>query len=206
VELYALLPPGEGPEIVQAAIPEGASILELGAGAGRMTHALLAHGHPVVAVDESPEMLERIRGAETIQARIQELELGRRFAVVLLASHFINVPDEGLRLRLLRTCRRHVDEDGCVLIERHKPTWFDEAVPGEREAGEMVSRLRDVARPAPGLLSATVEYQIGDDVWTQWFTARQVDDGELAAALAEAGLVVDEYLTDDGTWVRAIPA
>ncbi len=42
----------------------GASILELGCGAGRVTHPLVALGHPVVAVDESPEMLAHVRGAE----------------------------------------------------------------------------------------------------------------------------------------------
>ena len=57
VELYRLLPPMGEPEIVHAAIPAGAAILELGAGAGRVTHALVALGHPVVAVDESAEML-----------------------------------------------------------------------------------------------------------------------------------------------------
>jgi len=55
------------PEIVHAAVPPGASILELGAGAGRVTHPLVALGHPVVAVDESAEMLARIRGAETVR-------------------------------------------------------------------------------------------------------------------------------------------
>jgi len=84
VELYELLPPGEEPAIVHTAVPPGASILELGAGAGRMTHPLLRLGHPVVAVDESPEMLARIHGAETVRAKIQSLDLGRRFDVVLL--------------------------------------------------------------------------------------------------------------------------
>jgi SAM-dependent methyltransferase len=205
VELYTLLSPGDGPEIVHAAIPAGASILELGAGVGRMTHPLLESGHPVVAVDESPEMLARIRGAETIQAKIQRLDLGRRFDAVLLASHFINAPDEGFRLRILRTCRRHVRDDGCVLIERHKPSWFEEAAPGERDLGTFISRLRDVARPGPGLLSATVEYEVGGRVWRQWFTARRVDDRDLASVLAEADLAVDAYLNDDRTWVRAVP-
>jgi len=34
----------------------------------------------------------------------------------------------------------------------------------------------------------------------------RLDDGELAAVLAEAGLAVDAYLTGDGSWVRAVPA
>jgi SAM-dependent methyltransferase len=204
VELYKLLPPGEGPDIVHAAIPAGASILELGAGVGRMTHPLLAAGHAVTAVDESPEMLEHIRGAETVQARIEDLDLGRRFDAVLLASHFVNVPDAEERRRLLLACRRHVRDGGCVLIERHAPAWFDDAdEEEERSLGPVTVQLRDIERPAPGLLSATVECRARDRVWTQWFTARRVDDDELAMVLAEAGLAVDVYLSD--TWVRAVP-
>jgi SAM-dependent methyltransferase len=206
VDFYALMPPMGEPGIVHAAIPAGASILELGAGAGRVTHPLLALGHPVVAVDESPEMLARIRGAETVPARIQDLALGRRFDAVLLASFLVNVADHRLRRRFLEACREHVDDGGCVLIQRHPPQWFDEAAEGERTSGGITFRLRDLRRPGPGLLTATVEYQVGDQVWTQSFTAERLDDEALAAALAEAGLAVDAYLTGDGSWVRAVPA
>jgi SAM-dependent methyltransferase len=206
VELYALLPPMGEPEVVHGAVPAGASILELGAGAGRMTHRLVELGHPVVAVDESPEMLARVRGAETVRAAIQDLDLGRRFDVVLLASFLVNVPDGDLRRRFLLACRRHVGGGGQVLLQRHPPAWFEEAAAGERTSGAITFRLHDLRRPAPGLLEATVEYQVRERVWTQWFRTRRLDDGELAAALAEAGLVVDAYLTGDGSWVRAVPA
>ena len=206
VELYALLEPTGEPEIVHAAVPAGASVLELGAGAGRVTHRLLALGHPVVAVDESAEMLARIRGAATVPATIQGLRLVRRFDVVLLASFLVNTDDRDVRGRFLETCRRHVRDGGCVLIQRHPPAWFDEATEGEGVAGGVLHRLRDLRRPGPGLLAATVEYQVGDRVWTQTFTAERLDDEALAAALAEAGLAVDAYLTGDGSWVRAVPA
>jgi SAM-dependent methyltransferase len=194
------------PEVVHAALPAGASILELGAGAGRVTHPLVALGHPVVAVDESAEMLARVRGAETVRARIQELDLGRRFDAVLLASFLVNTADRGLRGRFLEACRRHLGDGGCVLVQRHPPGWFDEASEGERTAGGVTYRLRDLRRPAPGLLAATVGYQAGDRVWTQSFTAERLDDHALAAALGEAGLDLDAYLTGDGSWVRAVPA
>jgi SAM-dependent methyltransferase len=206
VELYALLEPTGEPEVVHAAVPPGASILELGAGAGRVTHPLVALGHPVVAVDESPEMLARIRGAETVRARIQDLELGRRFDAVLLASFLVNTDDREARRRFLATCRRHVADGGCVLVQRHPPGWFEQAAEGEGVAGGVLHRLRDVSRPGPGLLAARVEYQVGDRVWTQSFTAERLDDPALEAALAEAGLAVDTYLTGDGSWVRAVPA
>jgi len=211
VEFYAALTPASEPPIIHAAIPEGASILELGAGAGRVTHALLALGHQVVAVDESPEMLERIHGAETVLARIEDLVLDRRFDSVLFASYLINVPDLECRRTLLAACQRHVRADGCVLIQRHEPEWFDTAAPFERHhgqlpQGELIYRMRDVTRPVPGLVSATMEYRIGDRTWTQGFTSQLVDDAQLAEDLAAVGLAVDAYLTDDRTWIRARPS
>ena len=206
VDFYALLPAMGEPEPVHAAIPAGASILELGAGTGRMTHPLLNLGHPVVAVDESPEMLAHIHGAETVNTQIQALDLGRRFDVVLLASFMVNTADDALRRDFLRACRRHVRDDGQVLLQRHAPAWFEEAAEGEATEEGITFRLRDLERPGPGLLSATTEYQVGDRLWTQWFTARRLDDEELAAALADAGLAVGAYLTGDGSWVRAVPA
>jgi SAM-dependent methyltransferase len=200
-----MLPPGDDPGIVHAAVPAGASILELGAGAGRTTHALVVLGHPVVAVDESPEMLERVRGAETVCRPIQGLDLGRRFDAVLLASHLVNTVDPALRRAFLDACRHHVRDGGAVLVQRHDPAWFDTAAPAEQRGPAMTVRLRDVRRPGPGLLSATVEYQAGERVWAQWFVARRLDDAELAAALRQAGLAVDAYLTPDRTWVRAVP-
>ena len=107
VALYARLPALGEPELIHDAIPAGAEILELGAGAGRVTHGLLALGHPVVAVDNSAEMLALVEGAETVHAHIETLDLGRRFPVVVLASNFINHPDVTERRGLLACCARH---------------------------------------------------------------------------------------------------
>jgi SAM-dependent methyltransferase len=150
VDLYALLPPMGEPRVVHAAVPAGATILELGAGAGRVTGPLVALGHPVVAVDESPEMLARVRGAETVRASIQDLRLGRRFDAVLLGSFLVNVADHGLRHRFLEACRDHVDDGGCVLVQRDPPSWFDQAAEGERTLDGITFRLRDLRRPGPG--------------------------------------------------------
>ena len=162
VELYRLLPPMGEPEIVHAAIPAHADILELGAGAGRVTHALVALGHPVVAVDESAEMLACIRGAETVLAKIQRLRLDRRFDVVLLASQLVNVPDRALRRRFLETRRAHVRGQGWVLVQRHEPAWLDEAAEEERTpAGSpsgcatCAARRQGCSRPRPSTRRAS---------------------------------------------------
>lgn len=207
VELYARLPARQEPDIIHAAAGEGSTILELGCGTGRVTHPLVALGHAVTAVDESPEMLRRVRGAETVRARIEELDLGgRRFGAVVLGSHLVNEPSEILAAAWLATCRRHVADDGCVIIEQHSPAWFDTAADTENERDGLVIRLRDVSRPEPGLVRATVEYQAGDLLWTQTFGTRRLDDPALRELLAGAGLALDRYLTDDRAWVRAVPA
>lgn len=79
VELYARLPVGNEPDVIAAAVPAGAHILELGCGVGRVTHPLLDRGFAVTAVDESPEMLERVRGARTVCGPIEHLDLGETF-------------------------------------------------------------------------------------------------------------------------------
>ena len=205
VDFYALLPAFGEPDIVHEAVGAGTSILELGCGAGRVTHPLIALGHPVVAVDESPEMLAHVRDAETVCATIQGLSLGRRFGAVLLASHLINTND-GTRSAFLAACRRHVADDGYVIVQQHPPEWFSDATETEYIRDGIVYRLRDVSRPAPDLLTATVEYVAGDRCWTQTFTTRRLDEARLAASLAAAGLRLDRYLTADRSWFRAVPA
>jgi hypothetical protein len=66
--------------------------------------------------------------------------------------------------------------------------------------------MRDVTRPGPELLSATMEYRIGERTWTQWFTSQRVDDDQLAEDLGAVGLAVDVFLTDDRSWMRARPS
>ncbi len=206
VDFYARMTEMGEPAIVHDAVAPGASILELGCGAGRITHPLAVLGHPVVAVDESPEMLAHVRDAETVCAGIEDLALGRRFDVVLLASHFINTDDTAARTAFLAACRRHVADDGCVIIQQQAPGWFASAADAERERDGIIFRVRDVSRPAPDLVSATMEYVDGNRVWTQTFTARRLDDAELTAVLQEAGLRLDRYLADDHSWLRALPA
>jgi 2-polyprenyl-3-methyl-5-hydroxy-6-metoxy-1,4-benzoquinol methylase len=206
VEFYALLRPRQEPEIVAGAAPSThASVLELGAGTGRIADALAELGHPVVAVDESPEMLARIRRADPVCAQIQGLALGRRFDVVLLASFLINAPDKSVRRAFLETCARHVSDDGYVIIQQHPPGWFTSVAEAEYVWGEMTFRLRNLSHPAPGLVSARAEYQAGDRIWTHSFTAARLDEPALHATLAEAGLAFDRYLTGDHEWLRAVP-
>ncbi|MFE7899617.1 class I SAM-dependent methyltransferase [Streptomyces sp. NPDC057424] len=206
VELYSRLPVGDEPEVIAAAVPEGASILELGSGVGRMTHALLERGFTVTAVDESAPMLERVRGARTIHGPIEELDLGETFDVVLLASFLVHTGDAGVRRGMLHTCVRHVAEGGCVLIQREGED-YHENVPRERkDPSGFTVRIASSEPAGDGVNSVRAEYEFPDAVWTQTFRARPLTKEQFEEALEEAGLKVDRYLTEDRIWVRAVAA
>jgi SAM-dependent methyltransferase len=204
VLLYALLPTDGEPETIHAAVPAGAEILELGAGAGRVTHALLALGHPVVAVDQSVDMLALMRGAETVLADIETLDLRRRFDAVVLGSYLVNTPNDEHRAALLATCRRHVDEDGVVLVERHDPAWAAALTEHQGEHRGLVYAVREVRRKGP-LLSAVMHYTVAGRRFRHAFTARILGPGELYDALRQAGLALRRDLPG-GRWIEAAPA
>jgi len=202
VELYLSLPSFGEPEIVHAAIPAGATILELACGVGRMTHELVRLGHPVTAVDESLEMLAHVRGAKTIQARIEGLDLGRRFDCALLASHFVNAADPAERRQVLETCARHVTADGRVVIEAYAEDWHPRA--GD-VAGHDDFEIRYRRADWDGAtVTAEVEYRVDDRHWTQGpFAAAVLDERALIDSLDVAGLAFDGWLNDRRTWLAA---
>ncbi|MFF5141042.1 class I SAM-dependent methyltransferase [Streptomyces sp. NPDC013157] len=206
VELYSRLAPGAEPDIIEAAVPAGAHILELGSGVGRMTHPLLERGFTVTAVDESAEMLARVRGARTIRSTIEGLDLGEKFDVVMLASFLVHTGDAEVRQGMLRTCAAHVADGGCVLVQREGADYHTK-VPRERvDPGGYTVRILSAEPVGDGVNSVHVEYEFPDAIWTQTFLARPLTREQFEEALAEAGLEVAEYLTEDGTWVRAVPA
>ncbi|MEV0471538.1 class I SAM-dependent methyltransferase [Streptomyces prunicolor] len=204
VELYSRLSIGEEPDIIAAAVPAGARILELGSGVGRMTHPLLERGFTVTAVDESAEMLERVQGARTICGPIENLDLGETFDVVMLASFLVHAGDAEVRRGLLRTCVRHVAAGGCVLIQREGEDYHTN-LPRERiDPSGFTVRMVSAEPVGDGVDSVHAEYVFPDAVWTQTFLSRPLTKDQFEEALVEAGLKVDSYLTPDRIWVRAV--
>ncbi|OWJ67346.1 class I SAM-dependent methyltransferase [Inquilinus limosus] len=206
VELYRRMPADGEAEIVAGVVAAGGTILELGSGPGRVTHALVALGYAVTAVDNSAEMLAHVRGAETVLADIEDLDLDRRFDAVLLASTLINFPEAETRAALLTASRRHVRPGGVVLIERRNPDTFATLRPGPvgEEAG--IRHVIESVRHEGRLIQATLRSEAADATWTQSFTQEVIDDERMAAELAAAGLRLDRWLDPRRTWGLAVPA
>lgn len=207
VWVYASLPDEGEADLVAERCPVGGSILDLGAGTGRTADPLARRGFRVVAVDASTEMLDHVHVATPVCSRIEELDLGERFDVVLLASHLVNTPSEETRRALLATAARHVKQAGRVLIQWHPPEWFDGLTVGATTTGQLgpfrvtlsVHDLRE------GLLDATVTYLRDAATWHQRFTARRLTYRAMDRVLSESSLGYVEVLTDDFSWLSAMP-
>ena len=204
VEFYALLPTFGEPEIVHAAVPPDASILELGCGTGRILRPLAALGHPVTGVDDSPEMLARSPDLPTVWSPIGTLRLARTFDVVLLASTMINA-DPGTRREFLATVRHHLRDDGTAVFQQSPPDWFETLEQAElvRDDPGGIRRIIRSARWEPPRLRAEVEYQVGGNVWTHAWTSYQLSDKALTSNLTAARLRLGDWLTSDHSWFTA---
>lgn len=204
VEAFAVLPPGPAPGLLDAALPPSATVLDLGAGAGRIAHALAARGHRVTAVDQSQPMLDHVDPAlERHLADIEELDLGRTFDAVLLASFLVNTPHEDQRREFLATCRRHLaaDGSGAVFVQRLDPELVPLAVDAESEAEGVVYAMADV-RHDGARFEATMSFAKDADRWEHRYEGVVLDDDALAAALEPHGLRITRFLDDQRTWVE----
>lgn len=205
VGLYRAFPPGSEPGIVHGSIPARAQVLELGSGAGRVTHALLSLGHPVVAVDQSADMLAHVRGARTVRSDIESLRLGERFPAVVLGSYLFNTPVPGQREAFLETCRRHVASDGVVLVQRTSPAWALSLRAGQvHRSGEFVMTITQ-ASVSCGVLAATQEIQHGTVTWTHSWKDVVYTDSECRDLAASGGFALSEWLDDDHEWALLRP-
>ena len=122
-ELYAQLPDATDLwpwlELAQGATPP---VLYLGIGSGRLAAPLSAAGIELVGVDSHPGMLERLRerlpGTELIQSRIEDLDLARRFDLVIAPSNILYLVER------LRRAADHLANAGALAFELANPHWL----------------------------------------------------------------------------------
>lgn len=204
--VYLAVPPGDTAAVVATVRPPPATVLELGAGAGRETRPLVGCGYDVTAVDDSPAMLAHVTGARTVLGDLFTLDLARRFDVVLAGSHFVDDADPARRAALLATCARHVASDGVVLVERYDPSWTADPATYDGDVGP-VSVVFEVLSREPGdVTAARLRYSLLGRSWSQEFRFTRVTERSLADDAQAHGLEVAGVHGEDATWVSLRPA
>lgn len=174
------------------ALLPGAATMDGIAGAGRIVHALIELD---VRVDE---MVQAVLPTNSAVEELQRFDLGRRFDIVVLGSHLINLPDEGRRRAFLGLARRQLADDGRLLVEHHPVDWAETAAPTPPTPGAEVG-MEEVRRDPP-FVSAVSTFDIGGRFVRQPFTARVLSDAELTAELQATGLLVVRRLS--ATWIE----
>ena len=164
-ELYAALPDAEdlSPwlEWCRAAKPP---VLYLGIGTGRLAIPLHRAGIELVGVDAHPGMLARLQARapdiETHQALIANLDLGRKFELVIGPSSIL-IPDENLA-----AATRQLSPHGRLGMELMNPHWL---------AGGRHDGVRLIERPDASI-AMEVDYRLPDGtVVVQVVDGRQTD-------------------------------
>jgi Methyltransferase domain len=174
-ELYASLPDAADvePWLSWCRAAEG-PVLYMGIGAGRLAVPLARAGVELVGVDAHPVMLEHLRArlpdVELVQSRVEDLELGRRFDLVIGPSSIL-----ALRERLASAARhtRHR-----VAFQVMNPHWL---AAGERR-GVRVHRFRR------DWIDFEVDYPGG---WTQVASGAPLWPEDVEDHLAAVGLELE---------------
>lgn len=204
VDIYLRLSGNAELEVIGGRLAPYSSVLDLGCGAGRITNLLTELGHRVVAVDDSADMLAHVRGAQTVQARIEELRLRERFDAVLLCSNLVNYPGTEFRRRLVATAAYHLKPAGTAIIQWRSPQWFVRCAPGsyQRTDGSTLHTMTILTNDGQ---SVTGEFVLEDDgqTWTQPFEAQRLSGEELTFMLDHAGMRLDTADPESAEWLQA---
>jgi SAM-dependent methyltransferase len=130
VDLYDHLNPlGRDSDYFIATIgPTNRSILDLGCGTGLLSADLAAHGHDVVGVDPSAQMLQVARSRTDLTnitwhcGDARQLDLGRLFDRVIASGHvfqvFLEASDQAA---FLKTAKRHLKPGGLLIFDSRNP-------------------------------------------------------------------------------------
>jgi SAM-dependent methyltransferase len=142
----------------ELAASAGGSVLDVGAGTGRVALDLARRGHEVVALDSDGELLDALREragdtpVETVVADARDFTLGRRFPLILVPMQTLQLLGgaEG-RARFLARARGHLEPGGLLAaaladaLEGFDADHDQPPLPDLREVGGVVYASRPVA-------------------------------------------------------------
>jgi SAM-dependent methyltransferase len=208
IELYRRMPPTGEPEQIDALLQPGSSVLELGAGTGRIADPLGQLGHRVTAVDDSDRMLAEVRHARTVRARIEDLRLTERFDAVLLPTNLIHYRGVGLRRAVLATVAHHLKPTGKAIIQWKPPAYWDARPSGWTESkaiGDVTARVT-IHRNRDRLVDGEYALIDAETELGQCFHLEVLTIEELRRAFDEVGLRLTSASPEATEWLEVVRA
>jgi 2-polyprenyl-3-methyl-5-hydroxy-6-metoxy-1,4-benzoquinol methylase len=206
IELYRRLPPTGEPEQIDAFLQRRSSVLELGAGTGRIADSLAQLGHHVTAVDDSDHMLAEVRHARTVRARIEDLRLTERFDAVLLPTNLIHYPGVDLRRAVLATVAHHVKPTGKAIIQWKPPPYLAARHAGWTECkaiGDVTARVT-IHSDLHGVVEGEYALIVDGSELRQCFHLEVLTVEELRRELDLAGLRLLTPSPESTEWLEVV--
>ncbi|HSO93113.1 MAG TPA: class I SAM-dependent methyltransferase, partial [Candidatus Dormibacteraeota bacterium] len=193
-ELYASLPDANDLwpwlELAQAAAPP---VLYLGIGAGRLAVPLVNAGVALVGVDSHPRMLERVAqrlpGTELILQRLEQLDLGRRFDLVMVPSNILFTQER------LRGAAGQLAAGGRLAFELANPHWLRS---GEHDGVRVTRFDGNGAR-------LEIDYQVLDRTYTQVADISLIWPEEIDSWLSGAKLLLERIFGQKDAELESSP-
>lgn len=155
---------------IDAILPDGSTVLELGAGSGRIARALAQLGHDVVGIDIAEAMLEKARakpavGPGRIEYRhsdMRALPHGLQADLVLSAlGSLCCLHQSEDRLAMFRAARKTVDSDKFFIAEIFNPEFVMEF---HQQDGPVKTVVTDFVADG-AVLTSQYAYAAGESRW-----------------------------------------
>jgi ubiquinone/menaquinone biosynthesis C-methylase UbiE len=185
---------------------EAATVLELGAGTGKLTQQLVDLGHGVLATDPDQAMLDRLKRnlpeVSTLPASAEELPVGDHgFDAVVAAQafHWFDLD------RALPEVARALKRGGRLgLIWNYR----DESIPWVRRLGKVIGTQEQLVDPTQAIKDSSLFGEVEEQRFTHWQQVDRksiqdlvlsrsnvavLDEDARAAKLAEVVALYDEY-------------
>jgi len=204
IELYRRMPPTGEPEQIDALLQPRSSVLELGAGTGRIADPLAQLGHHVTAVDDSDRMLAEVRHARTVRARIEDLRLAEKFDAVLLPTNLIHYRGVDLRRAVLATVAHHLKPTGRAIIQWKPPPYWAARPSGWTETkaiGDVTARVT-IHGDLDGLVDGEYALIVDSSELRQCFHLEVLTVEELRHELEYAGLQLLNMTPESTEWLE----
>lgn len=193
-----------------AALADGASVLELGAGTGRLAIPLAQRGLDIHALDGSARMIERLQtksGAETVTTHVSDmgapLPPGPFGLVFVAVNTFFGLIDEGAQAAAMRHVAAVLTRPGRFVLEAFVP---EARLDGDRvDVRDLttdrvvlsVSRTDTTTQRASGQF---IELRDGQPVRLRPWAIRWATTDQLDALAAAAGFTLEHRW---GSWDRS---